>query len=172
LQVNEYQQTSIDGVYAIGDVCGGGLAHVAAQQGMIAAEKIAGLTPAPYHPMIVPRCTYTHPEIASVGYTEEKAREEGLTVQTGKFPLRAIGKSLIYGEIDGMVKIVSDATTGAVLGVHLIGAHATDMIGEPGVILAGGLSVPEWLRSVHAHPTISEVFHEALLAVEGRAIHL
>ncbi|MBB6670781.1 dihydrolipoyl dehydrogenase [Cohnella nanjingensis] len=171
LKVNGYQETGVPGLYAIGDICGGGLAHVAAEQGIIAAERIAGLEPKPYDSNVIPKCTYTRPEIASVGLTEQAAREAGFDVQAGKFPFRAIGKSLIYGEYEGFAKLVVDRSDGKVLGAHLIGPHATDLIAEPGLLVAGGMNLSELVHATHAHPTLAEAFKEAGLAVMGRAIH-
>ncbi len=171
LKVDEFQETNIPGVYAIGDVCGGGLAHVAALQGVIAVEKISGLSTKVYDPLLIPKCTYSRPEIASVGYTEEGARQAGHEVKVGKIPFRSIGKALVYGEYNGFVKIVTDAGHGQILGVHLIGPHATDLISESGIIMANGMNLSQWLKAVYPHPTLSEAFHEALLAVEQRALH-
>ncbi|AZN41378.1 dihydrolipoyl dehydrogenase [Paenibacillus albus] len=172
VKVNAYQETGIAGLYAIGDVCGGGLAHVAAEQGIIAAERIAGLDPKPYNPHIIPKCTYTRPEIASVGYSEQAAMFAGFDVRTGKFPFRANGKALIQGEYEGFAKLVVDNSSGKVLGAHLIGPNATDLIAEPGLLIAGDLNVADLLQTPHAHPTLSEVFIEAGLTIGGNAIHL
>jgi dihydrolipoamide dehydrogenase len=173
ITVNELQQTNIAGIYAIGDVCGGGLAHVAALQGTIAIEHLAGLSSGKsFHALHVPKCTYTRPEIASIGYTEAGAKQAGYEVKIGKFPFRAIGKALVYGEIDGFAKIITDSTDGKILGAHLIGPHATDLIAESGVVLANELLLSQWLKSIHPHPSLSEVVHEALLAVDQRAIHM
>lgn len=172
VRVTSRQETNLAGIFAIGDVCGGGLAHAAAMQGNIAAEAIAGLDSKPYRPLKVPKCTYTRPEIASVGYTESGAAEAGFRVRIGKFPFRAIGKALVFGEFDGFAKVVAEEATGEVLGVHLIGPHATDLVSEGGVVLANGLRTGDWLKAVHPHPVLSEAFHEALLMTENRAIHL
>lgn len=171
LVVDEYGRTGQPGIYAIGDVVGGGLAHVAAHQGIVAVETMAGQAAHPVRMEDVPRCTYTRPEVASVGLSEEEARERGCEVKVGKFPFRGIGKALVYGEVDGFAKLVADARTGELLGAHLIGPKATDLISEAG--LAKLLNATAWEVSVavHPHPTLSEIFGEAALAVEGRAIH-
>lgn len=171
IQVDAFGRTGQPGVYAIGDVVGGALAHVAAHQGIVAVEHMKGLDPHPVDPVWVPRCTYTRPEVASVGLTEAQARERGHQVKVGKFPFRGIGKALVYGEADGFAKLVADERTGELLGAHLIGPHATDLISEAG--LAGLLNATAWEMSVfvHPHPTLSEIFGEAALAVEDRQIH-
>lgn len=172
IQVDAYQRTGQPGVYAIGDVVGGMLAHVAARQGIVAVEHMAGQSPEPVLPERVPRCTYTRPEVASVGLTEAEARRRGLPVKVGKFPFRAIGKALIHGEAEGFCKLVAHAETGELLGAHLIGPRATDLISGAG--LAQLLSATAWEVSVaiYPHPTLAEILGEAALAVEGRAIHL
>lgn len=171
IQVDEFGRTGQPGVYAIGDVAGGALAHVAVRQGVVAVEHMKGLDP--YHVDLawVPRCTYTRPEVASVGLTEAQAIERGYQVKVGKFPFRGIGKALVYGEVDGFAKLVADERTGELLGAHLIGPHVTDLISEAG--LAGLLNATAWEVSVniHPHPTLSEIFGEAALALEGRQIH-
>ncbi|MCG0238904.1 MAG: dihydrolipoyl dehydrogenase [Firmicutes bacterium] len=170
--VDECGRTGQPGVYAIGDVVGGGLAHVAAHQGIVAVETMAGLRPHPVPREEIPRCTYTRPEVASVGLTEAQARERGHEVKVGRFPFRAIGKALVHGEPDGFAKVVADAHTGDLLGVHIIGPGATNLIGAAG--LARLLQATAWEVSVAVwpHPTLSEILGEAALAVEGRAIHL
>ena len=159
-------------IYAIGDVAGGGLAHVASHQGVIAMEHIAGRSPEPFDPRRVPRCVYTRPEVAAVGLTEAQARELGYEVRVGRFPWRGIGKALVEGSLDGFAKIVADAKTGDVLGVHLIGPDATNLISEAGLAMVLNASAWEIGQAIHPHPTLSEIFGEAALAVEGRAIHM
>jgi dihydrolipoamide dehydrogenase len=171
--VDEYGRTGVDGVYAIGDVIGKQLlAHTAMHQGIVAVEHIAGEKPYPVDYRRSPSCTYCHPEIASVGLTEKEAREQGYEVKVGKFPLRANGKALIEGEGDGFIKIVADADTNDLLGVHIIGGHATELIAE--AALAKLLEATPWEigLNIHPHPTISEVMGEAALAVDGLAIHI
>ncbi|WP_053959685.1 dihydrolipoyl dehydrogenase [Sulfobacillus thermosulfidooxidans] len=171
--VDDHYRTNVPHVYAIGDVIGGYLlAHVAAHEGMIAVETIAGKNPELLNPHRVPRVTYSRPEVASVGLSEQEARTQGYEVKVGIFPFRANGKSLILGEADGMVKLVADKKTDALLGAHIVGPHASDLINE--MALAKFLEATAWevAESVHAHPTVSEVLHEAALAVDGMAIHI
>lgn len=173
ITVDDHYRTSVPHVYAIGDVIGGYLlAHVAAHEGMIAVETIAGLDPELLDPNRVPRVTYSRPEVASVGLTAQQAQAQGYTVKTGIFPFRANGKSLILGQAEGMVKVVSDEKTDILLGAHIVGPHASDLINE--MALAKFLEGTAWevAESVHAHPTVSEVLHEAALAVDGKAIHI
>lgn len=172
IQVNEYMQTAESNIYAIGDVIGGlQLAHVAAHEGIVAVEKIAGLDPHLLNYNHVPRCTYSRPEVASVGITEQQAKELGYEVKIGNFPFRAIGKALVQGEVDGFVKIVSDAKTNDLLGVHMVGPHVTDMISEAGLAMLLDAAAWEVAMSIHPHPTLSEAIGEAALAVDNRAIH-
>ncbi|MCY8725305.1 dihydrolipoyl dehydrogenase [Bacillus inaquosorum] len=172
ISVNENCQTKESHIYAIGDVIGGlQLAHVASHEGIIAVEHFAGLNPHPLDPTLVPKCIYSSPEAASVGLTEEEAKENGHNVKIGKFPFMAIGKALVYGESDGFVKIVADRDTDDILGVHMIGPHVTDMISEAG--LAKVLDATPWEvgQTIHPHPTLSEAIGEAALAADGKAIH-
>lgn len=170
--VDDRMRTAESAIYAIGDVAGPlQLAHAAARQGIVAMEDIAGEDPDPVAYDDIPRCTYSRPEAASVGWTEQQARERRTQVKVGKFSFRAIGKALVQGEADGFAKVVADGLTGDVLGVHIIGPHATDLIGE--AALARLLDATPWElgRLTHAHPTLSEVLGEAALAVDGLAIH-
>ncbi|MFZ3588445.1 dihydrolipoyl dehydrogenase [Bacillus sp. DJP31] len=172
IAVNQNYQTKESHIYAIGDVIGGlQLAHVASHEGISAVEHIAGEKTHPVDPSLVAKCIYSNPEAASVGYTEEEAKEKGFKVKTGKFSFKAIGKALIFGESDGFVKLVVDEDTDDLLGVHMIGPHVTDMISE--AALAKVLDATPWeiARTIHPHPTLSEAIGEAALAVEGRAIH-
>ncbi|MGK9266192.1 dihydrolipoyl dehydrogenase [Bacillus inaquosorum] len=172
ISVNENCQTKESHIYAIGDVIGGlQLAHVASHEGIIAVEHFAGFNPHPLDPTLVPKCIYSSPEAASVGLTEEEAKENGHNVKIGKFPFMAIGKALVYGESDGFVKIVADRDTDDILGVHMIGPHVTDMISEAG--LAKVLDATPWEvgQTIHPHPTLSEAIGEAALAADGKAIH-
>jgi len=169
---NEYFQTKESHIYAIGDVIGGlQLAHVASHEGIVAVEHIAGQNPSPIDYNLVSKCIYSAPEAASVGLTEDQAKEQGYKVKKGKFNFRAIGKALVFGEADGFVKIVADEETNDILGVHMIGPHVTDMISEAG--LAKVLDATPWevAHTIHPHPTLSEAIGEAALAVEGKAIH-
>lgn len=172
IQVNDFFQTAEPHIYAIGDVIGGlQLAHVASHEGIIAVEHIAGKTPKPMDYQTVSKCTFTHPEVASVGMTEDEAKEKGFEVKVGKFNFRGIGKALIHGEVDGFVKLVVDEKTNDLLGAHMMGAHVTDMISEAG--LAKVLDATPWeiAHTIHPHPTLSEAVMEAALDVDGKAIH-
>ncbi len=172
IQTNEFFQTKESHIYAIGDVIGGlQLAHVASHEGIVAVEHIAGENPHPIDYSLVSKCIYSSPEAASVGLTEDEAKEKGYEVKTGKFSFKAIGKALVYGVSDGFVKIVADKETNDILGVHMIGPHVTDMISEAG--LAKVLDATPWevAHTIHPHPTLSEAIGEAALAVDGKAIH-
>lgn len=172
IAVNEFYQTKESHIYAIGDVIGGlQLAHVASHEGITAVNHLAGEEADPIDYTMVPKCIYSSPEAASVGLTEQEAKEQGYELKTGKFSFRAIGKALVYGESDGFVKIVADKETDDLLGVHMIGPHVTDMISEAG--LARVLDAASWevSHAIHPHPTLSEAIGEAALAVEGKAIH-
>ncbi|MDE3839520.1 dihydrolipoyl dehydrogenase [Bacillus methanolicus] len=172
IKVNEYFQTKESHIYAIGDCIGGlQLAHVASHEGIVAVEHIAGQNPSPIDYSLVSKCIYSNPEAASVGFTEDEAKEKGYKVKVGKFSFRAIGKALVFGESDGFVKIVADEETDDILGVHMIGPHVTDMISEAG--LARVLDATPWeiAHTIHPHPTLSEAIGEAALAVDGKAIH-
>lgn len=172
IQVNSMYQTGEAHIYAIGDVIGGlQLAHVASHEGIVAIEHMAGQNPHAIDYTLVPKCTYSRPEVANVGLTEAEAKEKGHGVKTGTFHFRAIGKALVYGEPDGFVKIVADVDTNDVLGVHMIGPHVTDLIAEGA--LARVLDATPWEigHTIHPHPTLSEIMGEAALAVDGKAIH-
>jgi dihydrolipoamide dehydrogenase len=169
---NEYFQTEESHIYAIGDVIGGlQLAHVASHEGITAVEHLSNLNPEPINYDNISKCIYSSPEMASVGLTEAQAKEKGFNVKVGKFPFKAIGKALVYGESDGFVKIIANKDNDDLLGVHMIGPHVTDMISEAG--LAKVLDATPWEigHTIHPHPSLSEVFGEAALAVEGKAIH-
>ncbi|CAK4852158.1 unnamed protein product [Aphanomyces euteiches] len=171
IRVNAMMQTSESHIYAVGDVIGGlQLAHAAGHEGITAAEHIAGLQPHPNAAHLTPRCIYSRPEIASVGWTEKQARERGHEVKIGKFNFKAIGKALVYGDTDGFVKVIADQKTNDILGVHMIGPHVTDFISE--AALAHVLEATPWEvgQTIHPHPTLSEALGEAMLAVDGKAI--
>lgn len=173
VQVGDQMQTSVPNIYAIGDLTGKlPLAHVAMAQGVVAAEAIAGQSPVPLDYQAMPRCTYTSPQVASMGLTEAEAREQGHDVHVGKFPYRANGKALALGDYEGFIKIVSDARYGEILGVHLVGPEVTELLPEFGLAVALEATPAEIGRVVHAHPTLSEALMEAALAVEGAAIHM
>ncbi|RTR35204.1 dihydrolipoyl dehydrogenase [Robertmurraya yapensis] len=169
---NQFYQTKESHIYAIGDCIGGlQLAHVASHEGIVAVEHIAGEKPEPIDYRLISKCIYSSPEVASVGYTEDEAKEKGFNVKVGKFSFRAIGKALVFGESDGFVKMIADQDTNDILGVHMIGPHVTDMISEAG--LAQVLDATPWevAHTIHPHPTLSEAIGEAALAVDGKAIH-
>jgi dihydrolipoyl dehydrogenase len=173
VKVDEWMRTSVDSIHAIGDVVGGFLlAHAASHEGIVAAEDIAGQRLAPMEQNLVTRCTYSHPQIASVGLTEKQARDKGHEVKVGKFPFSAIGRAQIHGETAGFVKIVSDAKTGQMLGTHIIGAEATELIAEPALTQLFQGDAWELGRNIHPHPTMSEAVMEAAMAVDGHAIHI
>ena len=172
VKVDEWMRTTADGIHAIGDVVGGYLlAHAASHEGITAVEDIAGKRVAPMEQNLVTRCTYSHPQIASVGLTEKLAREQGHEVKVGKFPFSAIGRAQIHGETAGFVKIVADARTGAVLGTHIIGNEATELVAEPALTQLFQGDAWELGRNIHPHPTLSEAVMEAAMAVDGHAIH-
>ena len=173
IPVDDEMRTSVPGVYAIGDVTGKlPLAHVASAQGVAAVEAIAGMNPMPLDYTLMPRATYCRPQIASFGLTERQAAEAGYAFKVGRFPMAASGKALAMGESSGMVKLVVDSEVGELLGAHMIGPEATELLGEVGLsrLLEGTTTELGWL--VHPHPTISETIKEAALAVEGEAIHI
>ncbi|MCA1058190.1 dihydrolipoyl dehydrogenase [Rossellomorea aquimaris] len=172
IEVNEFFQTKESHIYAIGDVIGGlQLAHVASHEGITAVEHMANEKPDPIDYSLISKCIYSNPEIASVGITEQEAKEKGYNSKVGKFSFRAIGKALVYGESDGFVKIIADKDSDDILGVHMIGPHVTDMISEAG--LAKVLDATPWeiANTIHPHPSLSEAIGEAALAVDGKAIH-
>lgn len=173
IKVDEWMRTTADGVHAIGDVVGGYLlAHAASHEGMTAVEDIAGQRIAPMEQELVTRCTYSHPQIASVGLTEKQAKDKGREVKIGKFPFSAIGRAQIHGETAGFVKVVADAKTGQMLGTHIVGAQATELIAEPALTQLFQGDAWEVGRNIHPHPTLSEAVMEAALAVDGHAIHI
>ncbi|MFJ5624950.1 dihydrolipoyl dehydrogenase [Peribacillus loiseleuriae] len=172
IQTNEYYQTNEENVYAIGDVIGGlQLAHVASHEGIIAIEHLAGENPVPLNPTLVSKCVYSSPEVASVGLTEEEAREKGYQVKTGKFSFRAIGKALVFGESDGFVKLVVEEESNRLLGTHMVGPHVTDMITEAGLAQVLNATAMDIANTIHPHPTLAEAIGEAALAVYGKEIH-
>lgn len=171
--IDDYMRTNVEHVWAIGDVTGKQqLAHTAMHMGVIAVETIAEEHPHTLDYNKIPWVTYCAPEIGSVGLTERKAREAGYNVKTGKFPLSANGKARVEGEQFGFAKIVADADSDQILGIHLLGGHATELIAEAGLAMLFEASVWEMTIAVHPHPTISEVIHEAALAVYGRPLHM
>jgi len=173
VKVDQWMRTSAPGVWAIGDVVGGYLlAHAAAHEGVVAAEDIAGKRLQPMEQELVTRCTYSTPEIASVGLTEAEARERGYEVKVGKFPFLANSRAVIHGETQGFAKLVADARTGQVLGAHVVGAQATELIAEPALARLFQGDPWEIGRNIHPHPTMSEAVGEAALAVDGVALNI
>ena len=174
VQVDEFQQTGEKGVYAIGDVVPTPqLAHLASKEGIVAVEHLAGQKDVrPINLRLVPNCTYCDPEVASVGLTEAKAREQGYDVKVGKFPFSASGKARILGEEEGFVKIIGESKYDEILGVHIIGAHATELIAEACVAMQLESTAEELGRTMHAHPTVSETVMEAAEGVHGLAVHI
>jgi dihydrolipoamide dehydrogenase len=171
IPVNEQMETSISGVYAIGDVVGGiQLAHVASAQGIVAAENAAGI-PSRYIGDAVPSCIYTGPEVAWLGMNEETAKEKYTTIKVGKFPFQASGKALAYGEIKGFVKIICEAQYGEIVGVHIVGPHATDLISEGVLAKSMEATLEELAHVIHPHPTLSEAIMEAAHVAMGQGIH-
>ena len=172
VKVNEFCETDEPNVYAIGDVIDTAwLAHLASKEGIMVVEKIAGKKVEPIKLNLVPNCTYCDPEVASVGLTEAKAREMGYDVQVGKMPFGAVGKAAILGRTEGFVKIVREKKYDEVLGVHIIGVHATDLIAEACAALSLETTAEELFRAIHAHPTLGEAMAEAAHASHGAAIH-
>lgn len=171
--VDDYYLTSVPGVYAIGDIVHGpALAHVASAEGILCVEKIAGMEVKPLDYNNIPACTYTNPEIASVGLTEAAAKAAGYEVKVGKFPFTASGKASASGSRDGFVKLVFDAAYGELLGAHMIGTNVTEMISE--IVVARKLesTAHEIIKAIHPHPTMSEAIMEAAAAAYGEVIHL
>jgi len=173
IKVDEFYRTNVPGVHAIGDIVGGpALAHVASAEGIVCVEKIAGLNPDPIDYGNIPGCTYTNPEISSVGLTEAKAREAGYELKIGKFPYSASGKASAAGQKDGFVKLIFEAKYGELLGAHLIGGNVTEMIAE--LVVARKLEITghELMKTIHPHPTMSEAIMEAAAAAYDEVIHL
>lgn len=172
IKTNDMQQTKESHIYAIGDCTGGlQLAHVASHEGIIAVEHIVGEQPKPLDPLQVAKCIYSFPEAASIGLSETEASARGFQVKIGKFPFQAVGKALVAGETDGFVKIVADKKSDDILGIHMIGPHATDMISEAGLAMVLDATPWEIGQTMHPHPTLSEAIGEAALAADGKAIH-
>jgi dihydrolipoamide dehydrogenase len=173
VKVTPQMESSVRGLYAIGDLAGPPLlAHKAMAEGVVAAETIAGRTARPVDYGNVPSCTYCRPQIASLGLTEAQARERGQVISVGRFPFQASGKAQALGETDGFVKVVADKTTGEILGVHILGAEATELIHEFAVGRTVEATLEEIIHTVHAHPTMSEACLEATLGALGQAIHI
>ena len=170
---DEYCRTNVEGIYAIGDIAGAPwLAHKASHEGVMIAELIAGQNPHPVKANSIAGCTYSNPQIASVGYTEAKAKELGFEIKVGRFPFIGNGKAIALGEAEGMVKTIFDARTGELLGAHMIGAEVTELI--QGYIVGRQLETTEedLMNTVFPHPTLSEMMHESVLDAYGRVIHM
>ncbi|HXW71139.1 MAG TPA: dihydrolipoyl dehydrogenase [Methylocella sp.] len=170
---DEVGRTNLDGLYAIGDVAGPPmLAHKAEHEGVICVEAIAGLAPHPLDKSMVPGCTYCSPQIASVGLTEAKAREQGYEIKVGRFPFIGNGKAIALGEPDGLAKTIFDAKSGKLLGAHLVGAEVTELIQGFVIAMNCETTEAELINSIFPHPTLSETMHESVLDAYGRAIHI
>jgi dihydrolipoamide dehydrogenase len=172
IDTDKYGRTNVDGIWAIGDVTGPPwLAHKASHEGIVAVEEIAGQHPHAFETWNIPGCTYSRPQVASVGLTEAKAKEAGYELKVGKFPFIGNGKAIALGEAEGFIKTVFDAKTGELLGAHMVGAEVTELI--QGYVVARQLETTEaeLMETVFAHPTLSEMMHESVLSAYGRAIH-
>jgi dihydrolipoamide dehydrogenase len=174
IMTNEWMETTEPGIYAIGDIVGGlpQLAHVGSMAGLVVAAKIAGKYAKPVNRTRIPGCTYTDPQIASVGLTEAQAKEKGYQVKTGKFPFVGNSKATIVDAHDGFVKVVSDAKYGEILGVHIIGPYATEIIAECVTALELEATIEEMMFTIHAHPTVAEALLDAFSSVEGMAVNV
>ncbi|MFH1011407.1 MAG: dihydrolipoyl dehydrogenase [bacterium] len=171
--VNQKYQTGTPGIWAVGDVIGPPLlAHVASREAVLCVEEIAGLAPAPMDYESIPACTYCQPQVASIGLTEKKCHERGIEISVGRFPFVASGKARAAGDIEGFVKVISEAKTGKLLGAHMVGAEVTELISELSLARTLGLTGKDILRALHPHPTLSEAVMEATAAALGEAIHL
>ncbi|MGQ9591945.1 MAG: dihydrolipoyl dehydrogenase [Planctomycetota bacterium] len=166
-------RTGVTGVYAIGDVCGQpALAHVASAEGIHAVEHMLERSPQPLDYGAIPACVYCQPQVASVGMTEREAKEKGIQVKVGRFPFTANGKAVAVGEIEGFVKIIAEAKHGEILGAHVIGSEATELVAELGLARSSEITVHDLHHAVHSHPTLSEALMEAAADWDGRAIHI
>ncbi len=173
IKVDEFMRTTADNIYAIGDVAGPPwLAHVASAEGITAVEHLSELTPEPMTYGNIPGCTYCHPEVASVGLTEKAAKEKGYDVKVGHFPFRALGKAMAVGDTEGFVKVIYDAKYGEMLGCHIIGAEATNLITEAAIARKLESTHHEVLHTIHPHPTLSEAIMEATADALDEAIHI
>ena len=173
IKVDEFYRTSVENVYAIGDVIGDPcLAHAASAEGIRAVERIAGLEVSPLEYTSVPSCVYCSPQVASVGYTEPGAIDAGYSVKVGRFPWRASGKAQALGEAAGFVKVIVDEKYGKILGCHIVGPEATELISELTLARTAKMTYKEVLATVHPHPTLSEAVHEATADALGEALNL
>jgi dihydrolipoamide dehydrogenase len=173
ITVDDAMRTNVPGVYAVGDVTGKlMLAHVAMQQGVVAAEQIAGRQTPVLDYVQMPRATFCQPQVGAVGYTEQAAKAVGYSVKTGRFPMTALGRARAVGETEGFVKVVADEATGQVLGIHVVGHDVNELLGEATLAALLEATTIEVGFAVHAHPTLAEAVKEAALAVDGDAIHI
>lgn len=173
IKVDEFYRTNVKGIYAIGDIVSGpALAHAASAEGITCVEKIAGMNVEPVDYNNIPGCTYTNPEVASVGMTEKQAKEAGYEIKVGKFPYTASGKAAAAGQKEGFVKLIFDEKYGELLGAHMIGANVTEMIAEMVVSRKLETTGHEIIKAVHPHPTMSEAIMEAAAAAYGEVIHI
>src|SRR5271166_1327553 len=173
ITIDNAGRTNVPGVYAIGDVAGPPmLAHKAEHEGVICVETIKGLHPHPMDKLMIPGCTYCNPQVASVGLTEAKAKEDGFELKVGRFPFIGNGKAIALGEPDGLVKTICDAKTGKLLGAHMIGAEVTELIQGFVVAMNCETTEEELINSIFPHPTLSEMMHESVLDAYGRVIHI
>ncbi len=171
--VGPTMETTVKGVFAVGDMAGRQmLAHKAMAEGVVAAEAIAGRSPRPVDYGNVPSCTYCRPQVASIGLSEAAAKTDGREVSIGRFPFTANGKAVALGETEGFLKVVADKRTGEILGVHIVGPEATELIHEFAVGRTLEATLEEIIHTIHAHPTLSEASLEATLAALGQAIHI
>ncbi len=172
IQVNDKYETTAHGIYAIGDVIGGQmLAHVASEEGKVCVERIYGLSTSVNYEAI-PSCVFSFPEVAAVGMTEEQAKEKGIDYLVGKSIFAANGKAMTLGETDGFIKIIADGLTHRILGVHIIGPHASDLIAEGTLAIQHGMTIEQIGETIHAHPTLAEAFLEAIMDAKREAIHI
>lgn len=172
IQVDEQRRTSIPQIYAIGDITGPPLlAHKAMREGVVAAESIAG-SPSTFEPKAIPNCVFTQPEVATVGLSEEEAKNRGYEVAVGKFPLAASGKALVLGDTGGLAKVVADRKTDLLLGLHLLSPEASSLIGEGVLAIEAGASAEDLALAIHPHPTLSETIMESAANLHGKAIHI
>lgn len=172
IEVNERYETSIRGVYAAGDCIGGiMLAHTASYEAEQAVEGMFDTAHTPLRPVIVPGCTYCHPQVASVGKRERQLKEEGVEYKVGKFAFQAIGRAVAAGETEGFVKLLFGKENGELLGAHIVGENATELLATPELAMNSELTEADMAAMIYAHPTLSEAIHEAVLAVDGRAVH-
>ncbi|RMH50569.1 MAG: dihydrolipoyl dehydrogenase, partial [Zetaproteobacteria bacterium] len=172
IAVDDYYRTDHPGIYAIGDVIGApALAHVASHEGIVCVEAIAGRNPHPIDYERIPGCTYCQPQVGSIGLTEAEAAERGIAVKIGRMPYAPNGKALGLGESEGLVKTIFDAESGELIGAHIVGAEATELIVTLGVAQTLETTEAELIHHIFPHPTLSEMIHEAVLDAEGRSIH-